>query len=64
MQSLRRRRHPVTAGDLAEELGVSVRSIYRDIDTLRERGAVVSGAAGLGYVLKPGYLLPPLMFSE
>ena len=64
MQSLRRHRRPVTAAALAEELGVSVRSIYRDIDALRERGAVVPGEAGIGYVLKTGYLLPPLMFSE
>jgi predicted DNA-binding transcriptional regulator YafY len=64
MQSLRRHRRPVTAIALAEELEVSVRSIYRDVEALRERGAVVQGEAGVGYVLKPGYLLPPLMFSE
>ena len=64
MQSLRRHRRPVTAARLAEELGVSIRSIYRDIDALRERGAVLGGQAGVGYVLRPGFLLPPLMFSE
>ena len=64
VQLLRRHRRPVSAAALAEELAVSVRSVYRDIDTLRAQGAVVEGAAGLGYVLRPGFLLPPLMFTE
>ena len=59
---LRRHRGPVTGARLAEELGVSLRSLYRDIDTLRGRGAEIEGEAGFGYVLKPGFLLPPLMF--
>src|ERR1700712_315078 len=61
---LRRHRGPVTGARLAEELGVSLRSLYRDIDTLRGRGAEIEGEAGFGYVLKPGFLLPPLMFSR
>jgi predicted DNA-binding transcriptional regulator YafY len=61
---LRRRRGPVTGARLAEELGVSLRSLYRDIETLRGRGAEIEGEAGFGYVLKPGFLLPPLMFAE
>jgi predicted DNA-binding transcriptional regulator YafY len=60
---LRRHRGPVTGAHLAEELGVSLRSLYRDIDALRGRGAEIDGEAGFGYVLKPGFLLPPLMFS-
>jgi predicted DNA-binding transcriptional regulator YafY len=64
VQLLRRHRAPVTAQALAEELGVSVRSVYRDIDALREQGAGVEGAAGVGYLLRPGFLLPPLMFSD
>ncbi len=64
VQTLRRHRHPVTATHLAEALGVSVRTLYRDIDTLRAEGAPIEGEAGLGYVLRPGFLLPPLMFSE
>lgn len=64
VQTLRRHRHPVTAAHLAETLGVSVRTLYRDIDTLRAEGAPIEGEAGLGYVLRPGFLLPPLMFSE
>jgi predicted DNA-binding transcriptional regulator YafY len=49
---------------LADELGISVRSVYRDIDTLREQGATIEGEAGLGYVLRPGFVLPPLMFTD
>ena len=61
---LRRRRAPVTGSQLAEDLGISLRSLYRDIETLRKRGAEIEAEAGLGYVLKPGFLLPPLMFSR
>ena len=64
VQLLRRYRRPVTASTLAEELGTSVRSIYRDVQTLRGQGAVVEGEAGIGYLLRPGFLLPPLMFSD
>lgn len=64
VQALRRYRQPVTGQRLAEELGVSVRSIYRDIETLRSQGASIEGEAGLGYVLRPGFLLPPLMFED
>ena len=64
IQALRRRRTPVTAAQLAQELGVSLRTIYRDIGTLIAQGAPIEGEAGLGYVLKPGFTLPPLMFTE
>lgn len=64
LQSLRRHRRPVTAAALAAELGVSERTVYRDIATLVGRGVPVEGEAGLGYVLRPGFLLPPLMFGE
>ena len=64
VQSLRRRRAPVTAEALAEELGVSVRSVYRDVQTLRGQGASIEGEAGVGYLLRPGFLLPPLMFTD
>jgi predicted DNA-binding transcriptional regulator YafY len=60
---LRRHRGPVTGAQLAQELGISLRSLYRDIEALRGRGAEIEGEAGFGYVLKPGFLLPPLMFS-
>ena len=64
VQVLRRHRRPVTAAALAAELGVSVRTLYRDIDTLRAEGAPIEGEAGVGYVLRPGFLLPPLMLTE
>ncbi len=43
---------------------VSLRTIYRDVATLVAQGAPIEGEAGLGYVLKPGFFLPPLMFGE
>jgi len=64
VQLLRRYRAPVSAATLAEELEVSVRSVYRDVQTLREQGAAIEGEAGIGYLLQPGFLLPPLMFSD
>ena len=54
----------VPAHELAAELGISVRTLYRDVATLVAQGAPIEGAAGLGYVLRPGYTLPPLMFSD
>jgi predicted DNA-binding transcriptional regulator YafY len=45
-------------------LGVSLRTVYRDVATLIAQGAPIEGAAGLGYVLNPGFFLPPLMFTE
>jgi predicted DNA-binding transcriptional regulator YafY len=64
LQVLRRHRYPVTGAALAEELDVSIRTLYRDIATLQAQGARIDGASGLGYVLRPGFVLPPLMFSE
>lgn len=60
---LRARRTPVTAVDLAGELGVSQRSIYRDIETLRALGAPLDGEAGVGYQLGKGFFLPEFAFS-
>jgi predicted DNA-binding transcriptional regulator YafY len=48
---------------LAREAGISLRTLYRDVASLQAMGAQVEGEPGLGYVLKPGFLLPPLMFS-
>jgi predicted DNA-binding transcriptional regulator YafY len=63
MQALRRRRTPISGAALAEEMGVSLRTLYRDIATLQAQGASIEGSPGLGYVLRPGFLLPPLMLS-
>jgi predicted DNA-binding transcriptional regulator YafY len=64
VQILRRHRQAVAGAVLAEEIGVSLRTLYRDIETLRAQGAPIDGEAGVGYVLRPGFMLPPLMFSE
>ena len=64
IQLLRRYRQPVSAARLAEELDVSLRSVYRDVQTLRGEGASIDGEPGVGYLLKPGFLLPPLMFTD
>lgn len=53
----------VTAQRLASHLEVSIRTIYRDIRDLQASGVPIDGAAGVGYLLRPGYHLPPLMFS-
>ena len=64
IQLLRRHRRAVSGAALAGELGVSLRTLYRDIETLKAQGAHIDGEAGVGYVLRPGFMLPPLMFSE
>jgi predicted DNA-binding transcriptional regulator YafY len=53
----------VTGAALSAELGVSLRTLYRDIAALQAQGAPVEGERGLGYLLRPGFTLPPLMFS-
>lgn len=63
LDQLRARKTPVTAEQLAGELGISRRSIYRDIDTLRAIGAPIDGEAGVGFRLLAGFLLPPLMLT-
>ncbi|SHH56789.1 YafY family protein [Massilia sp. CF038] len=63
MDALRGHRRPVTAAVLAERLGVSERTIYRDIQTLSGLGAPVEGEAGVGYMMRAGVFLPPLMFD-
>lgn len=64
MQCLRNGAPPHTAAALALELGVSVRSVHRDIDTLRSLGAVIDGAAGFGFSLIEDATLPPLGFDD
>lgn len=64
IQILRRHRRPVSGESLARELGISIRTLYRDIATLQAQGAGITGEPGVGYVLQPGFMLPPLMFTE
>jgi predicted DNA-binding transcriptional regulator YafY len=64
IQLLRRYRRPATGRELADALGVSLRTVYRDIATLVGQGASIAGGAGVGFILRPGFLLPPLMFRD
>jgi len=64
LQTLRRYRRPVSGAVLATETGVSIRTLYRDISSLQAQGALIEGEPGLGYVLKPGFMLPPMMVSQ
>ena len=64
LQLLRGHRYAITGAELASQLGISLRTLYRDIATLQAQGAHIEGEPGIGYVLRPGFMLPPLMFSE
>ncbi|OIQ34256.1 MAG: transcriptional regulator [Roseobacter sp. MedPE-SWchi] len=64
MQLLRRGAGPKTAAQLGQDLGVSGRSIHRDIATLRQLGAVIDGEAGYGFTLIEDNALPPLGFRD
>ena len=61
---LRRHRHRVAGTTLAQARGISLRTLYRDIATLPSQGAHIDGEPGVGHVLRPGFMLPPLMFSQ
>ncbi len=63
IEEFRRHRRPVSGNDLAQALGVSIRTLYRDIASLRALGAGIEGEPGVGYVLRSGFLLPPVMFK-
>lgn len=64
LQTFRRLQPPVTAGALANAMGVSERTVYRDVETLRGLGAVIDGTAGYGYALSEDPALPPMMFGD
>ncbi len=65
IQFMRRKSSGSTrARDLSAALGVSERTIYRDMQDLAASGVPIEGEAGVGYVLKAGFDLPPLMFKE
>jgi predicted DNA-binding transcriptional regulator YafY len=63
LQVLRAWKRPVTGQQLATELEVSLRTIYRDTAELAAQRVPLRGGAGIGYVLDPGYELPPLMLT-
>jgi predicted DNA-binding transcriptional regulator YafY len=64
LELLRVHRYPVPGAALAARLGVSLRTLYRDIAVLQRQGARIAGEPGLGYVLRPGFTLPPLAFTD
>lgn len=64
IQILRASHRPLTAEDLALKLEVSTRTIYRDIATLQMMQTPIDGEAGIGYVMRSGYDLPPLNFDQ
>lgn len=63
IQALRSQARPMTAAALAAQLEVTTRTIYRDIVTLQARRIPIEGEPGVGYILRKGYDLPPLMFT-
>ena len=64
IQLLRASKKPLKADDLAAQLDVSVRTIYRDIAALQGMRTPIEGAAGVGYMMRRGYDLPPLNFDQ
>lgn len=63
IHALRGRRAALPARRLAETLGVSLRTVYRDVADLQTSGVPIEGEAGVGYVLRKGSDIPPLMFT-
>lgn len=63
IQILRRADVPLTAAAIAAELEVTKRTVYRDVAALQAMRVPIEGAAGIGYVMRQGYDLPPLMFT-
>jgi len=63
IQILRLAKRPITSTEIAERLEVTQRSIYRDIAALQAMRVPIAGGRGIGYILRPGFNLPPLMFS-
>lgn len=63
IQALRSATRPVTAEDLALKMEVSTRTIYRDIASLQAMHTPIEGEAGIGYMMRRGYDLPPLNFD-
>lgn len=63
IQLLRAAGGPLTAAAMAERLEVATRTVYRDIAALQAMRVPIEGEAGIGYVMRPGFDLPPLMFT-
>jgi predicted DNA-binding transcriptional regulator YafY len=63
LDELRLRHTPVTARELSQDMGVSLRTLYRDIADLQGMGAPIRGEGGVGYIMEPGYFMPSLRFD-
>ncbi len=63
IQILRAQRQSITAQEIADQLEVSVRTVYRDIQALQAMRTPIDGEAGVGYMLRQSYDLPPINFS-
>ncbi|WP_034729451.1 helix-turn-helix transcriptional regulator [Bacteriovorax sp. BSW11_IV] len=64
LQILRTNRYPISGEKLAQKLNISLRTLYRDIALLQNKGAEIIGEPGVGYILRPGFFIPPLMFNQ
>ena len=64
VQTLRSAKGPMAADAMAHQLEVTKRTIYRDIAALKARRVPIEGEAGIGYIMRPGLELPPLMFTS
>ncbi|MEM0948742.1 MAG: YafY family protein [Pseudomonadota bacterium] len=63
IEILRRAKVPISAEAIGAELGVTKRTIYRDVAALIAQGVPINGEAGVGYILEPGFHMPPLMLT-
>ncbi|MEX3006835.1 helix-turn-helix transcriptional regulator [Hoeflea sp. TYP-13] len=63
IQILRSNRSPITGRELADELEISISTLYRDMAELHAQRIPITGEAGVGYVLDDGYDMPPLMLT-
>ncbi len=63
IEILRQAKIPISAQSIGAKLGVTKRTVYRDIAALITQGVPINGEAGVGYILEPGYHMPPLMLT-
>ncbi len=63
IEILRRAKAPISAQSIGTELGVTKRTVYRDVAALMAQGVPINGEAGVGYILEPGFHMPPLMLT-
>ena len=63
IEILRRTKAPISAQSIGTELGVTKRTVYRDVAALMAQGVPINGEAGVGYILEPGFHMPPLMLT-